>query len=290
MSLLFRIEATKQRGARIAVIREYIDNGETKKTQIGSITKKNYPALLLDKLTEEEQYELENFLSTLNFSKTYFGNEVEELDRFIIKVSPKFKTALYELWRQAKTHGMDFVPEEEMLYALLDKAKLIERTLNKISTTEINILKKYNINPEGYDDRFVAEEGQKLFHAILRLDISLEDISQEFGEIAKETYKKNTVFKPHYFKYYAELTTSENRKPFPKWYYAVAMDLLQKHNVNPLKIIFPTTAAKYWGKANLENHTSSELTKTFLQKFQPAENQKDKCLNILLCLYKQDII
>lgn len=140
MSLRFRVEVNKK-GARVAVLRIVGRKGGREITQqLGSFSKRKSPELLKPMLDDEEQYELENFLSTLSFSKEHFHKEVHELDRFIIKIAPEFKKALVQLWSEAKKCNLEFIPESEMLNQILNRAKDIEQSINEIRKQPINIL------------------------------------------------------------------------------------------------------------------------------------------------------
>lgn len=283
MALRFRVEMTK-RTPRISVLRVIASEaGQEKLEPIGSFGQRKPPDLLRDKLTKDELYEFENFLSTLDFSKQFFNCEAHELDRFIIKVAPQFQKALYELWEAAKKYDLEFIPEKEMLYGVLNKAKEIEQKINKLSGKKNNILEGLCINIYEDSNSIAPDiESKKLFQAMLNLNVSIEELCEEFQNIAQNIYHKNTRFEPHFFKHYAY---PNNKTTFPKWYYTVAIDLLLNHGINPLTIIAPYKVAKHWARLRVNKIPLEKAKQVFLETFKPSKETKTKCLEIISAVY-----
>lgn len=283
MPLRFRVEVTRST-PRICVLRvKKINKGQEELETIGSFGQRKSSDLLLDKLTEDEKYELENVLSALEFSKKYFSKEADELDRFIIKVAPEFKEASYQLWKIAKKHDLEFIPEKEMLYGLLNAAKEIEKKIGKLTDKNVTILQKLGINPDEKSEISRTDiESKKLFKAMLNLPISIEKLKNEFQYIAQHTYHKNTRFEEHHFRYYADTTID---KPFPLWYYSVAIDLLLKHEANPIKIISPHKVAKHWARLKVNQMTVDKAKQLFIKLFNPPLESQKQCFDMINAIY-----
>ena len=228
MALRFRVEMTKTK-PRISVLR-IIKNekGNEDLEPLGSFGLRKSPDLLRGKLTEDEQYELDNYLSALEFSSQYYQAEAHELGRFIIKAPVEFQEDLLKLAKLAKRHKIEFIPEKEMLLAVLNRARKVEAELCKITNKKINILAKRGINIYNTDSSTPDTESKKLFEKLLTIDKNIDKVCNDFQDIAQRVYHKNASFKPHYFENFAD---PANEKKFPKWYYTVAIDCLLKYGV-----------------------------------------------------------
>lgn len=286
MSLRFRVELTKGT-PRISVLRVISsEKGQEKLEPLGSFGQRKSPDLMRDKLNQEELYEFDNFLSALEFSNEFFKSEADELDRFIIKVAPSFQKALFELWKEASKYDLEFIPEKEMLYGVLNKAKEIEQKINKLSGKQVDVLESLGINIHEESSSLSSDkESKKLFQALLDLN-EPEKICQEFQEISQNTYHKNTRFETHFFKVYAD---PENKKNFPKWYYTIAIDVLQQHGINPLTIIAPHKVAKHWARLRVDKMTLDKAKQQFISLFKPAKKYEKKCLEMINIIYLEKI-
>jgi hypothetical protein len=285
MALRFRVEMTKST-PRIAVLRIRFDGTgkEIKPSEhLGSFGLRHSPESIRNKLNDDEQYELDNFLGAIEFSKKFYDTEVHELDRFIIKVAPDFQADLFDLSKLARQYDLEFIPEKEMLYGVLNKAKEIEKKLNKLSGKTVNILEKHGINIDEMSDSLSPDlESKKLFEALLNLGLSEEALCKEFQDIAQNIYHKKTRFQPHFFKHYAD---PNNETSFPKWYYTIAIDVLQKHGVNPLKIISPQKVAKHWARLRTDQMSIDKAKQLFLTTFVPSKNVEKRCLEMINIAY-----
>lgn len=283
MALRFRIEITKG-NPRVAVLRIVDQTGKQEQLElIGSFGQRNSPDLLRDKLKEDELYEFENFLAALDFSKSFFHTEADELDRFIVKVAPQFRKGLFQLWKEAKKYDLEFIPDKEMLYGLFNKAKEIERKINQLSGKKNNILEKLGIDINAVSDSTsVDHESKKLFQTILELDIPLEKIAQEFQTIAQNDYQKNTRFEPHFFNHYADPT---HQKSFPKWYYSIAIDWLHQQGINPLTVISPPKVAKHWARLKVNKMSADKAKQLFSTTFKPNKKVEKKCWEMINLIY-----
>lgn len=285
MTLRFRVEMTRSQ-PRVTVLR-LLENpdGKPKSELVGSFGQRNKPESLLDKLTEDERYQLENFVGTIEFSKKFFGGEVDQLERSFIRVDKKFQDALKTLWGLAKQYDLEFIPEKEMLYALFNKAKKMEKKINAISGKRTQILEKLGINLDEESRTLETDlASKKLFQALLNLGQPLEKICQEFQTIAQKKYQKNSTFEPHYFEMYAGNKGRED-KSFPKWYYTIAIDLLLAYGVNPLSVITPHKVAKHWARLRVETMELNQAKKEFIKLFAPSKSVESACLNSIDLFY-----
>lgn len=288
MRLYFRIEENRKRDKpRVEVVRMTKDAEGKKKAQIvGSFGRRSLPEDLFDKLTDDERYQLENFVAALDFSKKFFGTAANELDEIFIKVDKNFQDALKTLWKLAKKYNVEFVPQKEMLYALFNRAKKVEQEINKLSGKKNKVLEKLGITIEERTGLFASDqESRKLFQALLTLKQPLEKICKEFQQIAQQKYQKRAKFEPYYFNWYADTTENSETKRFPSWYYTIAVDLLVAYGINPLTLITPTKVVKHWVRLRIDRMKLNEAKKEFVKTFSPSKKIEAVCLESLDAFY-----
>ena len=154
--------------------------------------------------------------------------------------------------------------------SLLHKAKAVERKLNTLQSTPVNILENLGVNIARFDEDAQRQAKQKtcrkLFNQLLKTNVSPETLCQEFNAIAKENYQKNDTIKPHYLEDYAK-----NLKRLPYWYNAVAIDLLLLHQKNPLTFLPINRVLEDWIQLRKEHLTQKEAIELFKKSFLPDE-------------------
>jgi len=267
MKLKFRIEMRKIKQARIVVLRILHKDGKVIEKALGSFSDKRSYEPIVKQLTTEELYEFENFVSVMNFSKFNFNCPVDELDRLIIKIAPEFKKALFKIWKKAKAHDIDFIPESQMLSFLLNKAKTVEQQLAIFTQGEFKALGSLGVDIADLHLPLPAtKEDQKLLIAAIENSQSLDQLTELFNTIAVQKYQKAAKFKPHHFEYLAHATGEQQKKQtFPKWYYTIAIDVLNKLGVKLDTIVSPTRIAKHWLRLN-KKETFNLTLKAFNQQ------------------------
>jgi len=257
----------KIKQARIVVLRILHKDGKVIEKALGSFSDKRSYEPIVKQLTTEELYEFENFVSVMNFSKVNFNCPVDELDRFIIKIAPEFKKALFKLWKKAKEHDIDFIPEDQMLSFLLNKAKTVEQQLAVLTQGEFKALASLGIDVTDLNLPLRStKEDQKLLIAAIENTQSLEQLAELFNTIAVQKYQKAAKFKPHHFEYLTQAPVEQQKKQsFPKWYYTVAIDVLNKLGVKLDAIVSPMLIAKHWLRLN-KKETFNLTLKAFNQQ------------------------
>ena len=289
MLLKFRIETRKIKQPRIVVLRLSNNNNKLTEKSLGSFSSKRGYDHILKQLTSNELYEFENFVKTTAFAKHYFNCAADKLDRFIIKSAPEFKQALLKIWEKAKEYGIDFVPEHEMLLAVMNKAKLIEQQVAILTHGKFKALDKLgiditNLNPP----KPSIKEDQKLFTAVIEHADSLEYLASEFNAIASQKYQKSPKFKPHHFEYLVSQSEQKEEQPFPKWYYTVAIDVLCQMGVKLDSIISPQLIAKHWLRLNKKKSFEKTIA-AFNQQFQQLRDSTT-CKNIIKASFINDAL
>ncbi|CAN5362633.1 hypothetical protein BH10PSE19_BH10PSE19_09990 [soil metagenome] len=268
MPLRFRIEITKKSGPRIAVIRETPqEDGSLKTEQIGSFSARKKPEALLPKLENDiERHEFHSYLSQLKFNKNHFGSEADKLDRMIIRIDTNAKKKMLELALACDEHNIPFMPEDCMLNSLLKRAAAAEAKLNHKLGKNVFLLESLgitipNITPPQQTDNWLTLP----FQLLLKLK-SPDEICNDFINLARK-YHKTTHFKPGYFQYYAGMSADENKNKPSKWYYGIAIELLNDYHCDPIKQIPPEKVAEYWGWLQKEKLSIDETIKAFIKKF-----------------------
>jgi hypothetical protein len=287
MLLKFRIETRKIKQPRIVVLRLSSENGKPVEKSLGSFSSKRGYDHILKELTSEERYEFENFVKTTEFAKMTFSCNADKLDRFIIKAAPEFKKTLFTIWEKAKEYGIDFIPEYEMLLAIFNKAKIVEQQLAVLTNGEfkgfaglgIDIT---NINPPKQS----IKEDQKLISAAIENAGSLEKLADIFNSITSTKYQKTPKFKAHHLEYLVTQAEQENKQPFPKWYYTVAIDALCQLGIKPDTIASPRLITEHWLRLNKKDSIDKTIT-AFHQQFKHLKNDPI-CTNIIKLAFTND--
>lgn len=278
MSLRFRIEFTKKSGPRIAVVRELPQpDGRLKTQQIGTFTRRKKPETLLPKLVDEaERHEFHSYLSQLKFNKTHFHAEADQLGRVIIRLDERAKQKITELAIACDKNGIPFMPEDIMLNALLKRSAAAEAKLNHRLGKKVFLLESLGIPLPAITPPAVENNELRLpFQLLLALDKSLDDICRDFTALARQ-YKKTTQFKPEYFKYYAGVLIGNNQNKPSKWCYGIAIELLKKYRVDPLKKIPLKKVAEYWGWLQKGILSADKAIQTFMADFHVKNNLKSQ--------------
>ncbi len=284
MALQFMIRANKNKEARVNVLRIVLTEGKLKK-KVGGFetigTLKAFDAEYLKQfaeekqLTDEEIFELENYVSYLLFNKKEFKSSFSSLKREFSFFDETYLDSIFRLWQLAKKHNLSFCPADTMQSALLNKAKAIERKINQIQNEPVNILEAMGVNLAPLGDKSyreqVSKDCLKLFKLILTISKPIETLCEEFKQIAWDTYRKKDNVKAHYFKQYAK-----DLKRLPMWYNTVAIDLLVQNEKNPLEVLKASSVADNWVRMRKDSLSADEAFKQFIDIFHPkSEDEAD---------------
>lgn len=263
--LRFRIETPKMKSPRVVVLRMREENHRIIHKTLGSFSARRSYDPIVKQLTPEEHYEFENFVKVLDFSNRHFGCEADALDRFIIKVAPAFKQVLFKLWEKAKTYDIEFIPEYEMLLAILNKAKALEQQLALFDEGEFKGLALQGIDiTDFHPPKRDLKADQKLFQALVEHTPSLEKLADLSNTLAVHKYQKSPKFKPHHFDYLKNQAEPKGSQPFPKWYYTVALDILEQLAIDPVVSLPRLTT--HWLRLN-QKETLALTIQAFNQQF-----------------------
>jgi hypothetical protein len=296
MALWFRVQRNKLKTPRIAVERKHPFKNKKGTVKyryetLGGITDRKSPeeiAAIIEKLDDYERFQLENYLDNRAFNKANFHTDMDHVVDEIIYFPPHFKEALFELWKLAKKHNIVFAPIQTAFYAMLNKARSVERSLNNKLDRKVNILEKLGIALDVPIDEALQErtdkESRLLFKALVGLKQPLDKTCEEFISIAKKEYGKTANIKPHYLKKYID-----SSQRLSNWYYNVAIDLLLKHGVNPIDIISPIKVAEYWTQVRKANLSIEQVRQLFLKTFKPKKDVISDVLSAIDAEFKRGI-
>ncbi len=287
MLLKFRIETLKVKQPRIAVLRMPQKGEQSFGKQLGSFSSKRDYEHIVKQLTPEELYEFENFVKVMDFSKSLFNRNVDTLDRFIIKAPPELKESLVDIWKKAKEYNIDFVPEHEMLLAVLNRAKIVEQQLNVLTEGKFKKLRSFGIDIENVSiPKQSLKESQKLINAVIENSESLESLADIFNEIASKIYQKTPKFKAHHLEYLTKQSEQGQKQPFPKWYYTIAIDALTHLGVEPDAIVSPALITEHWLRLN-QGDSLESTQEAFKKRFKRLK-ANTTCLNIIKKAFVND--
>ena len=287
MLLRFRIEILKIKQPRIVVLRLSYKGDKVIEKALGSFNSKRSYDHIVKQLTTEELYEFENFIKGLDFSKLNFNCNADKLDRFIIKVAPEFKEAIFKLWKKAKEFNIAFIPEYEMLLSVFNRAKIIEQQLAVLTDGEFKSLSELGIDIANiHPPKASLKEDQKLIVAVIENTKSLDELTDLFNSIASKKYHKAPKFKPHHFEFLVKQIEQGRKQPSPKWYYTVAIDVLCEKRVKPDTIISASLLTEHWLRLN-KKETIEKTIACFNNQFPHLKNNP-VCKNITKASFIND--
>ena len=282
MGLKFAIRRNKREEARVTILRPIIRQTNTGDRIDGydalgtlqGLDKEAIENFSREKqLNDKERFDLENNVAQLAFNKIDLKDSLEDLYRETVCWAKPYQNSLYELWELARKNNIPFCPAEIMQKALFTKAKSVERKLNEILKTHVNILENIGVDINRVDDeehvKKVRATCRKLFSLLLKTGISEELLCSGFNQIAQMYYHKKEVIKSHYLKDYAT-----NIRKLPFWYNTVAIDLLLLHGKNPLGTLSIEAVVENWLRLRREKMTPDEALDAFKQAFQPSQEDE----------------
>lgn len=272
MTINFIVRVNKNKDPRIVIVRAIKDRtGKRKRFEtVGTLPEDLSQSLKLfeNNLDDFEQFQLENFIKNIQFNIKNFNNFADDTQRELIYFSPVFHQALYDLWKLAKKNQLDFTPYEVMLNAILNKAKAVERQLNEKSKKPVKILESIGLDIHRFDKDEINKRlhtgSQSLFKALIDSKKPLEDIAQQFNNLA-EKYNKKSDLKPHYISEYAA-----KPKRLSLWYSAIAIELLLEMGLNPLDVLSLESVINAWLTLKKGKLSASDATDLFLKTFKPS--------------------
>jgi hypothetical protein len=229
---------------------------------------KGCPSQLIELLQEEEILQLQNWLADVTFAQQ-FKTSPDDLAREVLYLPPALLEACQRLYIEAKRADINFIPHQIMLEALLHKAKLIQHKLDKINGFNCGILEAIGIDTtkiieEAAKAKLADEESRKLFKALLELNQPIGRTCTELETAAKQ-YGKERRISPYTLK---DLADNPNpQKVIKKWYYAVAIDVLHQHGINPIKLVPAEKIATYWAIQQQKHYTLNEAQAVFNKQF-----------------------
>jgi len=295
MALQFVVRTNRKASPRVGVLR-IVEDEKGRKIErydnLGTLPDELEPEALASfikekELTPFEQYQLENYTANLRFNRETFETSPENVKRSFIHFAPKYEEALLKLWQLAKQYNIAFCPAEIQQSALLHKAKAVERKINELSKKPINILGSLGLDIRRFDKDDIKERldksTPKLFSLVLKIDKPLPDLCKEFIQIAR-TYGKNLNLKPHYFKDYAT-----SLKRLPLWYSAIAIDLLLRHQINPVTAIPAGKTAEHWIRLRKDKLSLKEALAEFKKTFKPKASDEAEIKKALEEQYKKGV-
>ena len=141
MALVFRIDRTKK-SPRVTVYRNQREGKKTVLEHLGSFGKGRPFDHSKANLTDLELYKLQNYEAAMNFGEEVFDCPVDSLSRALFKMPPQLEEALYKIWLEAKKHNIEFLPDKEMLQAVLERAQNVEKELKDLTDGQFSVLNK----------------------------------------------------------------------------------------------------------------------------------------------------
>lgn len=237
-----------------------------------------------------EQFQLHQYVESMRFSQQVLKAELSELQpQFSLHTTLCYQQAIFELWQLAKAHHLDFNPGLTQARALFNKAKAVERELNKHLGQPVKILEKIGIDisvlSEDELKQRMSETGQALFKLMATsAKASPSELCHTFNQIAAERYQKNVHFKPSYLKTYAN-----QLRRYPLWYCTVAIDVLMHYGINPTHQIPAINIAEHWIRLKEAHYSPQQAAETFIADFQIPLSEQEAVKMIIQQHYEKGL-
>lgn len=292
-----RTYRSERNGIRVDVLRKYrhIDDAEKTKfsyKQIGSfLLSEGYQSELLELLQPEEVMQLQNWLAETRFAEQ-FNTEADELAKFVVRMPQQVNDALMRLYIEAKRVDIEFIPSQVMLDSLLHKAKLVQHKLDKINGFNSGILECIGIDTdqiigENKKQELIDVESRTLFKALLDLDQPIGKTCTELEEVAKQYGKQQRIPPPQLREWGGDMASRNPNKRIKKWCYAIAIDVLLKHGINPIGVAPAERVATYWAIQRLERFTLEEAQKKFIKDFHVPTDSRALVVAAIESVYRR---
>ncbi|CAN5425402.1 hypothetical protein BH10PSE19_BH10PSE19_04630 [soil metagenome] len=269
---------SERKGIRVDLYRRYKlsdpSTGKAKFTykQVGSFPlAQGYSSELLEILQPDEILQLKNWLAETALGEQ-FNTGADELVKFTVRMPQTVYDALMHLYIEAKRVNIEFIPNQVMLDSLLHKAKLVQHKLDKINGFNSGILEKIGINTEQIISKenkqeLIDIESRVLFKTLLELKQPLSKTCTELEQAAKLIGKEQRIPPPKLQEWAGAMPSHNQNRLIKKWCYAIAIDVLQQHGIDPLTLIPPEKVAMYWAIQQQQRYTLEEAQKKFTQTF-----------------------
>lgn len=232
-------------------------------------------------LKTDEIIQLKNVLAEIKFAQQ-FDTSADQLVKGAISFSPEFQRKLEQLFVEAKQAGIDFVPSEIMLNALLKKAQIIEQKIDKINGFKSNI---FSIIQE--EEKETNQTDKMLFKALLNLKQPIKLTCDELEKAAKAIGKNISIPPPQLRDWAGEQGNRNPNKRIKNWCYSVAIDVLLQHAINPIQIIPIESVVNYWLLSYQQQYTLKEAKEKFLKLFNISKEQATSIGDHIAAIYRR---
>jgi hypothetical protein len=232
-------------------------------------------------LETDEVMQLKNFLAEIQFAEQ-FDTSADQLTKGSISLSPAFQHTLERLFIEAKRVGIDFVPSEIMLSALLKKALIVEQKIDKINGFKSNIFT--GIQAEENEPN---PADKMLFKALINLKQPIKLTCDELEKVAKAIGKNISVPPPQLRDWAGEQGNRNPNKRIKNWCYSIAIDVLLHHDINPVQIIPMESVVNYWLLSYQQQYTLKEAKEKFLTLFNIPKDLAPSVSECITDVYKR---
>ena len=141
-----------------------------------------------------------------------------------------------------------------------------------------------------HDDKqkeLLDEESKILFKTLLDLGQPLGKICTELEEAARRYGKIKKIPPPQLREWAGDMPNRNPDKRIRKWCYAIAIDVLQQHGINPITIAAPEKVAEYWAIQRQETHSLKQAIEQFIKNFHVSDDKKSIVIDSITQVYKK---
>lgn len=294
-ALEIRTFRSEKKGIRVDLFRRYSSrNPETGKKkpvrkQIGSfLLSAGCPSDLLTLLKPDEVIILANWLAEVDFSKQ-FNTEADAMAKYSIHLPKQVYDALTQLYFESKRLNIDFIPSKVMLECLIQKAKLVQHKIDKENKIHSGILESIGLDTQVVKSKEVDTESRILFKTLYEMGnkIGMGKICTQLEEAAKY-YGRDKRIPPPQLEDWAGIKAARKAdKPIHDWCFAIAIDVLLKHGVNPITLAKPEKVAFYWARLREDRFTLEEAKREFNKIFNMPDYLKPTVYRAIESVYQR---
>ena len=284
-----RTVRSERKGFRADIFRRYkhedtaTDKVKYTYKQVGSfLLTEGYSAELLEQLQPEEIIQLQNWLAEVRFGES-LGAPLDELEKISLRIPPQLAAALTRLYIEAKRLGVEFILHRQVLHSILEQAIALQRQIDEKNGFPCGILENAGIapttlatTPDAGENTECATnaETHALFQALLDLPQPIGVTCSALEAAAYRIGKRKKIPPPQVKEWAGAMSHRNPHKHIKKWCYAIAIDVLQQHGVNPIQKMSPGRVAAYWAIQQQTHYSVIEALTTFIREFSvPPEQQ-----------------
>ncbi len=244
---------------------------------------------LYKKLETNEVIQCKEFLTTFNKTRRCIPSASNAtFNAQTIYWDEDFAHLLYEVAELAQENGIDFLPKDTMLEALLSKLQQLETKLDLS-----DIFNKYQFNSTYKRSMLSIGFSQKkaLLKSFLEIDENKDHLMTLFNDYIHDQLGMEKTFT---YKMLDDLihqtNESEDYRGLKSYVLSACIDIMDNYGVNPCEDHSPGMIFHYWYSVRLQKFTGHQAVKKFVAEFEPNEDDMDQVFLALTDIISKPVL